>query len=303
MILRLILQSETGKETNHLDFNLYDTPITHKVVELLNRTKSCPYSGIHHRIDTKYKKSEQTSLELATEMNDVIVQINNLGSSDIPDTCVLDLEIEPHLQTDKLNHLHLIFQQYSEEHGFGDPTQVLLERVNILVHMLESAPVEMDQVFIVAKQDFYRASIHQDMDLTITSEDYMSKFPWGAWGFLELDYNTVGKDLSACFGTNDVVLAKRPEELRQQEVFSPAFAVNFVEEPQNKNTELYDKQLQDKFYAWCEEHELPYDWKSPEYRLGRIRLGEVAKEWTMAEIQNFVVQYPDIIEIVAINDK
>ena len=86
-------------------------------------------------------------------------------------------------------------------------------------------------------------------------------------------------------------------------MFSPAFAINFVHGPTEKNTELYDKSLQDEFYAWCEEHELPYDCKSPEYRLGRIRLGEVAKEWTMLEIQDFVIQYPDIIEIVTINDK
>ena len=56
------------------------------------------------------------------------------------------------------------------------------------------------------------------------------------WGLLELDYNTVGKDLSACFGTDDVILAKKPQELRQQEVYSPAFAVNFCEGPDRKNT-------------------------------------------------------------------
>jgi len=303
MKLRLIFQSESGQGSNHLDFKLYDTPIVEKVIEVLNRTKQDIHGSVEYRIDTKFAQSEQTSLELAMEMNRIIDEVNTLGSVEIPDSCYLETSIEPHLQTDKLNHLHLIFQLYSEEHGFGDPTQVLLERVNILVHMLESAPVEMDQVFIVAKQDRFRPNSIEGIDLNLTSQDYMSKFPWGMWGFLELDYNTVGKDLSACFGTNDVVLANKPEELRQQEVYSPAFAVNFCEGPHNKNTEEYDKDLINKFHIWCKENELPYNYTNPEYRLGRIRLGEIIGDWTMQSIQEFVTHYPNIIEIVALNDK
>ncbi len=303
MKLRLIFQSESGQQSNHLDFKLYNTPIVDKVLELLDKAKADVHSTVEHRIDTKFAQSEQTSLELAMEMNRIIDKVNSIGSIKIPDRCYLETSIEPHLQTDKLNHLHLIFQRYSEEHGFGDPTQVLLERVNILVHMLESAPVEMDQVFIVAKLDRFRPTVYEGLDVRLTSQDYMSKFPWGMWGFLELDYNTVGKDLSACFGTDDVILAKKPQELRQQEVYSPAFAVNFCEGPHRKNTEEYDKDLVEKFYVWCKEHDLPYNYTDPEYRLGRIRLGEVIGEWTMQGIQEFVTQFPNIIEIVALNDK
>ena len=149
----------------------------------MDKAKADVHSTVEHRIDTKFAQSEQTSLELAMEMNRIIDKVNSIGSIKIPDRCYLETSIEPHLQTDKLNHLHLIFQRYSEEHGFGDPTQVLLERVNILVHMLESAPVEMDQVFIVAKQEFYRPKTLEGIDVTLTDEDHNTRLPWGMWGF------------------------------------------------------------------------------------------------------------------------
>ena len=304
MKLRLIFQSETEQKTNHIDFDLYDTPIVQKIIELLDRAKQDVHSSVDFRIDTKFSQSEQTSLELAMEMNRTIDAVNELGCVTIPNSCFLETSIEPHLQTDKLNHLHLIFQEYSEKHGVGfDETQELLERVNILVHMLESAPVEMDQVFIVAKQEFYRPKALEGIDVTLTDEDHNTRLPWGMWGFLELDYNTVGKDLGACFGTNDTVLAKTPEEIRQQETYAPVFAINFAEGPHNKNTQEQDKLKIKEYYTWCINNDVPFNYFEPKYKVGRIRLGEVAKEWTMQGIQEFVSEYPNIIEIVALNDK
>ena len=239
MKLKIILQSEFGGKQKTLDFDLYQKPIVTKVLELLDRAKQDVHSSIDFRIDSKQKQSAQTSLELAMEMNRIIDTVNSLDCVTIPDSCYLETSIDPHLQTDKLNHLHLIFQEYSEKYGVGyDETQELLERVNILVHLLESAPVEMDQVFIVAKQEYYRPKTIEGIDVTLTDEDHDSRLPWGMWGYLELDYNTVGKDLGACFGTDDVVLAtEKADELRQQETYAPVFAVNFVEGPHNKNTE------------------------------------------------------------------
>ena len=304
MILRLTFQSETGLDTNHIDFNLYDTPIVQKVIELLNIAKQDIHSSVDFRIDTKFSQSEQTSLELAMEMNRVIDKVNALGCITIPNSCYLETSIEPHLQTDKLNHLHLIFQEYSEEHGVGyDETQELLERVNILVHMLESAPVEMDQVFIVAKQEYYRPQTLEGIDVNLTDDDHNTRLPWGMWGFLELDYNTVGKDLGACFGTNDKVLANKPDEIRQQETYAPVFAINFAEGPHNINTNESDNIKTKEYYTWCAENNVPFNYFEPKYKLGRIRLGQIANEWTMQGIQEFVTRYPNIIEIVAINDK
>ena len=305
MKLKIILQSEFGGKQKTLDFDLYQKPIVTKVLELLDRAKQDVDRSIDFRIDSKQKQSDQTSLELAMEMNRIIDTVNSLDCVTIPDSCYLETSIDPHLQTDKLNHLHLIFQEYSEKYGVGyDETQELLERVNILVHLLESAPVEMDQVFIVAKQEYYRPKTIEGIDVTLTDEDHDSRLPWGMWGYLELDYNTVGKDLGACFGTDDVVLAtEKADELRQQETYAPVFAVNFVEGPHNKNTEEQDKAKIQEYYAWCSNNNVPLNYLEPKYKVGRIRLGELSQEYSMEQIQQLTLEYPNIVDIVAINDK
>lgn len=305
MKLKIIFQSEFGGKQSSLDFNLYNTPTVDKVLELLDKAKADVHSSIAYRIDTKHKQSAQTSLELAMEMNRIIDNVNELKCVEIPNSCYLETSIEPHLQTDKLNHLHLIFQEYSEKYGVGyDETQELLERVNTLVHLLESAPVEMDQVFIVAKQEHFRPKSIEGIDVTIPDSEHDTRLPWGMWGYLELDYNTVGKDLGACFGTNDIVLATdKADELRQQETYAPAFAVNFVEGPDSKNTEESDTIKINEYYDWCNQHNIPLNFTEPKYKVGRIRLGEIATEYTMQQIQELVLEYPNIVDIVAINDK
>ena len=97
MKLRLIFQSESGQQSNHLDFKLYNIPIVDKVLELLDKAKADVHSTVEHRIDTKFAQSEQTSLELAMEMNRIIDKVNSIGSIKIPDRCYLETSIEPHL--------------------------------------------------------------------------------------------------------------------------------------------------------------------------------------------------------------
>ena len=119
-------------------------------------------------------------------MNDVIDKVNspNEGCS-ITDDLKLDLEVEPHKQVKKLNKLHEIFQLYTEEYGVdANETQIQLERVNILVHLLEAGPVEMDQVFMVAKQV---GPIAEKLGLDLTDEDHMLRKPHALWGELEMD--------------------------------------------------------------------------------------------------------------------
>ena len=305
MILRLVLQSDFGGEKRYLDFKLYNTQIVKKIMESLDRAKADVHSSVVYRIDQSFKKSENSSLKLAKEMNDIIAEVNAIGETSIPESDILDLEIPAHEQPEKLNHLHLIFQLYTEEFGVNhDATQQLLERINILVHMLETVPTEMDRVLIVAKQEFYRPVSFEGIDMSLSEEDYESKLPWGMWGYLELDYNTVGKDLAACFGTSDVALAtQHPEELRQQTTYSPAFAINFDQGPEHKNTEESDYLKMEEYYAWCNEHNVPLPFTSSEYRVGRIRLGEVIQEFTMEDMHKLVIDFPNIVELKTLNDK
>ena len=110
----------------------------------------------------------------------------------------------------------------------------------------------MDQVFMVAKQV---GPIAEKLGLDLTDEDHMLRKPHALWGELEMDYHTVGKDLGACFWTDDTELVESGE-LRQQTTLCPGIAVNFMSGPQNKPTDETDTQKINEFYEWCENNNL-----------------------------------------------
>lgn len=299
--LQILFKNESGNKSRSLDFELYDEPVVQRFVELMELTQSTSY--VEGRVDVRRKKTTETTLSLTKEMNEVINTVNALNEGcSIDEDLKLDLSVEPHKQVKKLNKLHEIFQLYTEEHGVdANETQKQLERVNILVHLLEAGPVEMDQVFIVAKQV---GPIPDTMDLTLSGEDHMLRKPHALWGELEMDYHTVGKDLGACFWTDDSELVANGE-LRQQLTLCPGIAVNFMTGPENSPSDIVDAEKMDSFYDWCETNQLdayiPYD--NPEYRLGRLRLGRILGNYTITEIQDLVLEYPDIVGITIKSDK
>lgn len=297
--LQIQFQSESGDKTKTLDFDLYDLPVVDRFVELLETTK--PTSHIEGRVDVRRSNTSESTLQLANEMNTVIDNVNELREDLlIEETLKLDVSIEPHLQVKKLNKLHEIFQLYTEVHGVdANETQKQLERVNILVHLLEAGPVEMDQVFVVAKQV---GPIPEGLELT--AEDHMLRKPHALWGELEMDYHTVGKDLGACFWTDDSELVATGE-LRQQTTLCPGIAVNFMTGPQNSPTDDVDTQKETDFYDWCQKNNLDehIDYTDPKYRLGRLRIGRISNEYTIQEIQDLVLYFPDITDIILKSDK
>tara|TARA_R110000796_G_scaffold135910_1_gene251964 strand:+ start:97 stop:999 length:903 start_codon:yes stop_codon:yes gene_type:complete len=297
--LQIQFQSESGDKTKSIDFDLYDLPVVNRFVDLLNHTKSASF--IEGRVDVRRSNTTESTLSLAAEMNTVVDTVNTLREDLLIDESLkLDLDIEPHLQVKKLNKLHEIFQLYTEVHGINaNQTQIELERVNILVHLLEAGPVEMDQVFIVAKQV---GPIPQGLELT--PEDHMLRKPHALWGELEMDYHTVGKDLGACFWTDDSELVATGE-LRQQTTLCPGIAVNFMTGPHNAPTDAIDQQKEAEFYTWCEKNNLNehIDYTDPQYRLGRLRIGRISNEYTIQEIQDLVLYYPDITDIILKSDK
>jgi hypothetical protein len=42
---------------------------------------------------------------------------------------------------------------------------------------------------------------------------------------------------------------------------------------------------------------------SPEYRLGRLRLGELVGNYNIEQIQTIAIEFPTIKEIITIDDK
>lgn len=295
-LINLVFEDDLKTKTEHISYELFDTDIVDKFCLLLSQTK--PTSKLASRIDIRRAQGAETTLGYATEMNEVIFQINELDEyCQIPDDLLLDLAVEPHLQVEKLNRLHEIFQLYSEKWGTGvNETQELLERVNILVHFMEAAPVEINQVFVVAKQHGYAEWMLPDLNLT--DEDHMMRMPHSPWGCLEMDYNTIGKDIGACFWTDDAELIKRGEH-RQQLIMTPGVAANFQHDPENFPTAKSDQAKIDEYYAWCESQGLGdyIDYKEPKYRLGRLRLGHINKAYTMDDILELTTLYPTVKEI------
>tara|TARA_B110000503_G_scaffold55489_1_gene89067 strand:- start:844 stop:1755 length:912 start_codon:yes stop_codon:yes gene_type:complete len=300
--IQLILENDSKTKLEKLEWDLYDTESALKVFALLRDTKRG--SRMVPRIDLRQIHTQQSTLTLASEMNSIIYKINMLGEGcEIPDSMMLDLYIAPHEQVHTLNTLHEIFQRYTEQCGTDiNETQLLLERVNILVHMLEAGPVEIDQVFMVAKQVGLDCGW---MDIDMTDEDHMERKPNSLWGVLEMDYHTVGKDLGACYYTNDTELV-RTGALRQQTQLSPCVAANFMTSSEwGAPTVESDTLQQQQFYDWCENNNIDQyiDYTLPEYRLGRLRLGEITEQYTIRDIQTLVIEYPSIKEIMLINDK
>ena len=313
--LQLILENENKTKKEKIEFGLYDTSSALKVYTLLEDTKRG--SKMFPRIDVRQKKTVETTQALAEEMNWVIDEVNRLGEDcTIDEALKLDLEVAPHEQVKKLNALHEIFQLYTEHYGTdfnivngkfcSNETQTHLERVNILVHMLEAGPVEIDQVFMVAKQEAkYSEQLDDVYDTRLSDEDHMQRFPNALWGVLEMDYHTVGKDLGACYHTDDIELVASGE-LRQQQHFSPCVAANFMTSAEyGTPTEESDKRQQQTFYDWCASNNIDeyVDYTLPVYRIGRMRLGEITETYNIEDIQTLVIEYPSIKEIILINDK
>lgn len=299
--IQIILENESKSKLEKIEWGLYDTYSAEKVYNLLKLTK--PSSTMFPRIDLRQRQTLETTVVLVEEMNWIINEVNTLGQDcEISDELQLDVNIQGYEQVDKLNRLHEIFQQYTEIHGAGaNTTQEHLERVNILVHMLESGPVEIDQVFMVAKQ---AGNDYSEADIDMTDADHMERMPNALWGVLELDYNTVGKDLGACFVTNDAELVATGG-IRQQTQLSPCIAANFMTSSEWAPTVESDSSTQQQFYEWCGKNNLDQyiDYTLPEYRYGRMRLGEITEHHTITDIQTLAIEYPSIKEIILINDK
>ena len=161
---------------------------------------------------------------------------------------------------------------------------------------MEAAPVEINQVFVVAKQYGYAEWMLPDQNLS--DEDHMLRLPHSQWGCLEMDYNTVGKDIGACFWTDDADLIKRGEH-RQQLIMTPGVAANFQHDPSNMPTPEMDARKIAEYHAWCESQGLGeyIDYTAPENRLGRLRLGEINRSYTMDEILDLTTVYSTVKEI------
>jgi len=179
---------------------------------------------------------------------------------------------------------------------------VLLEKVNYLVHRMEGGGSDSLKDFTV----FRHANAKMRDTIKLTREDYELFTPCIAPtsnGVLYLDYCTVGKDLEACWKTNDLELIKA-KEVKQQEYVNTAFNFTFNTEPvPTEEVHRYEKlRNNNKKNQWCEENNVGdyYNYWDPEYNVGRIILGQcVDKDVTnIISYRNMLNHYPYIIDVI-----
>lgn len=304
---QLVDEKYKGDNSNRtsITFTLRDSPTANRFIDVWNRNKlGYDKNDTDFRIDY----NEFTSIDLETrfvmqqQMNDVIDSINQLTNEYvIPQD--LKLTISDDIQIEKLNALHRYFEDTSYElmqvNGLRDDNiHLLLENINQLVHRMEG-PNTKSKLFMTVIRNLQKIDISEIYQLQ--DEDYELFEPMERTGVLFVDFATVGKDLGACFHTNDITLVKA-KEVKQQSYCMPYFNYRFTEKGENNTDadwkEYYDFEM-NKYYAWCKENgvEKYYDYTQPKYRLGRIPIGDIDNNFKTVNYLELIKKKPYIVGV------
>ena len=285
-----------------LTFTLRDTKIAQQFVEVWNLNK-IGYDGKDTEFKIEYNEFSNINLEtrmrMQQDMNNVIDTINSMTTV-YPIDESLKLEISDAIQVDKLNTLHRYFEDtsyalISSKEIRDSDLHNSLEIINQLVHRMEGISCPYLKYFTVIRN---LQKIDLDCIYKLQDSDYNLFEIQEQSGVLFLDFATVGKDLGACFQTNDATLVHE-QEVKQQLNCMPYFNFTF-----NSGTEDYDneywKKLQEatisKYHAWCDENEVKsyYDYTKPMYNLGRVPIGDIDNDVTTEVYDQLISNCPYI---------
>lgn len=229
------------------------------------------------------------------KMNSIIDTVNERGWFELPDRLKLSVDDTTVKEMDKLNELHFIFETQSvekENHPEFEEMFYYLEAINNLVHLCEK--YTPDNGFI---SEFHSYRLQDDLlDLVpMETEDYNAMDFYIA-GTAMIDFGTVGKDLGACYETNDLELVKR-KEIKQQEYARPYLSFDWTDYPRDREAEY------EAYYKWCDDNEIEnygYNVREPKYNLGRVIIGDLVGKETFktSDIQNILINYPYFVDIV-----
>lgn len=314
----LFLDSNTktdysGSDKFILEFSLHPGHVSDTFVEVWNSSNE----KYHLNYNTYTSLSSDEIMEKQRIMNETIKQINafEYKSWRIPDELVLEINGDDP-QVDKLNALHRFFEDCSydtmtERDKEGVTAQevsrlrdlfVLLEQVNYLVHRTEGGSCPDKSDFLVFRNS--TASLKNTIQLT--DDEYNKFIPMtdvSSNCSVFLDYSTVGKDLEACWHTNDLELV-RARELKQQGYINPAFNFTFNEFAiASEKEDIQAKRIQSNSKnQWCEENDVGeyYDYWLPKYNVGRIRLGFCSNKEikNVVDYRKMLNEYPYIVDVI-----
>ena len=288
-----------------LSYTLNDLPLTKKLITLWpaylkqqSADNDCTYHFNYYPTPTV-----DLLLTARIEMNETITQLNTHGYV-IPDSLRLDLNKVSSLTTsdiEKLNQLHFLFEKnvIAIEKDNPNILQIthLWEKINNLVHFIEPTPVTpqknsffnfVARVLVQNPNEYYR----------LQDEDYMH-FTQPDGGDLLADFSTIGKDLFACFTSNDMELVKKGE-VKQQEYLTDWFTLAF-------NDWKNSPDVRPRYYKWCETNQVGkfINFKSPKYNSGRHVLGKIDQYiYTSADFYNKVFKNtPKFLGYILCDDK
>ena len=234
------------------------------------------------------------------KMNKIIDTLNSKNWASIPDTLKLLEDDKSVVELDKLNELHFIFEsEIIKLDGENTNPELffLLEGVNNLVHLCEKYdPVNETST------EYHSYRLDEDiMEYVLHMEDTdYENMDINLFGTVTLDFGTVGKDLGACFYTQDIELVKR-QEIKQQEYIKANISFDWTSKENDPNEEYR------RYYKWCEDNNVQdygYNYKEPKYNLGRVILGDLINKdsFTSNDIQNILLEYPYFYDIILSQD-
>jgi hypothetical protein len=277
-----INQALTNEKNTVISYTLNDLPLTYKFIEYWSHYRKLNFEfhggeNVVYHYNFYLPITRESLLSAKTEMNNTIQELKTFDYT-FDNSLLLDTELIETLtasETQKLNQLHLFFERETMLLTNTVPNSsrisYLLEKVNNLVHFIEttnSINNQQDKQFNVVARPFYPPGPHGYYKLT--DDDYKDfTFPVG--GDLIADFSTVGKDLFACFTSNDTELIKNGGVM-QQEYLTDFLSLHF-----NQHTKTNDNNIKNQYYNWCEKNSVSdyIDFKLPKFNANRHVLGSI----------------------------
>jgi len=336
----IYFSSKEGK-IEKLVYDLYDTEVVDKFLKVWKQSDNS-YEEQRLNWFSKVESLDAGRKKLES-LNDIIKKLNATGHVKIPKRLLLNQpnlsKKNPYYgdltQHWKLNELHEIFELWSldtsddvdldhrdiqgeeiegfEHYGyFNDEMKSMFEHINWYVHDLEwylrgtLRDPDFKDYFYVVRNSWRREIGGGEFEtnaIKLTDDDFNQMERVRPWGYLNLDFATVGKDMSHAFRTKDPVLIER-QNIAQQKYIRPAVNLKF----QNKvfpappgevkfiGEEDFTKGEYDIYYKWCKDNgatKYGYDYKSPPYNMGRIPLGET-KDLTTENFDDFFDEFSEV---------
>lgn len=269
---------ENSKNTI-LSYTLNELPLTNKLVEYwpnyLEQQRSKNPNTVTYHYNYYLPLSSELLLRAKQELNNTINELNNLGHNISLSLCMdISSSLVSNLEIISLNKLHFLFENSLGNINKDDVNCnnliFLWEKVNNLIHFIETKSKSTEhtqfnfvsRVFSIVKKNFYK----------LHNEDY-NNFTQPQPGDLVADYSTVGKDLFACFLSNDMELVRK-KEVKQQEFLTDYFFLHFRN---NQRTAEDDHRTKDRYYQWCYENKVDehYSFLEPKYNCSRHVFGKI----------------------------